>query len=94
MGDNGLFDFMGDTGQSSDKRYRFILFGVRRVLDGEVKIYSGKFIQIGFVTSYHHLPRNDSRVCESEQAAMDFLKLAFVEKVDAAMDVPTKASSR
>lgn len=94
MSENGLFDFIGETGQSENRRYRFILFGVRRVLDGDVKIFSEKFLQISYATAYHHLPRQDSRVFQSEADLLEFLKLAFVDKTDAAMDVPVKPSSR
>ena len=66
-------------------------FSQPRVLDGTVSVYSPNFIQVRFNTGYRALPAGDSRIFASEQAATDFLRLAFVErKFDAALAVPTK----
>ena len=66
-------------------------FSQPRVLDGTVSIFAPNFIQVRFNTSYRALPASDSRVFTSEQAALDFLRLAFVERnFEAALAIPTR----
>lgn len=66
-------------------------FSQPRVLDGTVSIFAPNFIQVRFNTSYRALPASDSRVFISEQAALDFLRLAFVERnFEAALAIPTR----
>lgn len=83
--------FGGDVEQSQDKGRPYnILFSVPRLLDGLVRVYGPKFI---LVQMEGPLARGASdMVFESEQNALDFLRLAFVEhKQEAAYAIPVKA---
>ena len=72
-------------------RYYSVAFSLRRTLDGEVRVYSPKFIQV-LMTGPSAWVGNGSDVFESEQAAIDFLRLALVEhKHEEATAVPRKA---
>ena len=82
------------SGVSANKKYRFVLLSIPRVLDGSVNIYSSKFIQVKYETAYQGLPHRDSRVFVSVDAVIEFLRLAFVErKFDEALDVQTKSAT-
>jgi hypothetical protein len=72
-------------------RYYSIGISQCRNLDGEIRVYGPKFIQVAFECRYHNLPQHDSRVFTSEADALKFLRLGFVEYSDQAMDVPVKA---
>jgi hypothetical protein len=62
-------------------------FSKPRVLDGTVAVYSPHFIQVRYQTSYRQMRASDSIVFRSEDAALTFLRLAFVElKFDEATD--------
>lgn len=64
------------------------------VLDGVVKVYGPKFIQIMYLTQYRDLPHKDSRVFTSEADAIDFLNNAFVRRdFEAALAIPTKVTA-
>jgi hypothetical protein len=71
-------------------RYYGIGISQCRNLDGEIRVYGPRFIQVAFECRYHNLPQRDSRVFTSEADAIEFLRLAFVEYSDDAMDVPVK----
>jgi hypothetical protein len=80
--------FGGDVEQSKDKRYYGVLFSVPRLLDGFVRVYSPKYILIE--TQGRLVPQN--AVYESEENALKFMRLAYVEhNTEAAYAVPTKA---
>ena len=81
--------FGGDVHQSGDKRSYFIGMSRPRLLSGEVRVYSGRFI---LVLMQGPLARGgEERVYASEQDAMSFLRLLLVEhKPDEALAVPVK----
>jgi hypothetical protein len=77
--------FGGDVVKSG--RYYEIGFSLRRTLDGSVRVYGPKFIQVAYGGSYGR----DSKVFDSEANAVEFLRLAFVKfDMAAADDVPVK----
>ena len=85
--------FGGDVHQSAEKKGRpyTILFSRPRYLDGLVTVYGPKFI---LINSQGGLALNDGAVFESEENALNFMRLAFVEetlKRDEAMEIPVKA---
>lgn len=67
-----------------------VLISQKENLDGIIFVYSDKFILINTTTSYRHLPAHDSRVFESMDNALDFLKKAFVDFSADALKIPTK----
>ena len=70
-------------------------FSIRRDLDGEIKVYSPKFILIKWQTAIRDLPPEESRVFESEGNALNFLDACFVNRdVEKAYAVPYKQSQR
>lgn len=78
--------FGGDVEKSG--RYYGILFAKPRTLDGLVRVYGPKFIM---VESQGPLGLGRS-IFESEEAAVDFIRLAFVElDREEAWKVPTRA---
>lgn len=83
--------FGGDVDQSSEKgRPYSILFSVPRLLDGLVRVYGPKFILVQMQGPLVHGATD--MVFESEQNALDFLRLAFVEhNQEAAYAIPVKA---
>ena len=82
--------FGGEVHQSADKRVYAIPMSRPRLLDGEVRVYSGRFI---LIVMYGPLALGgEQRVYASEKDAMNFLRLLLVEhKTDEALAVPTKA---
>ena len=81
-----------DSGESG--RYRYILFSKPAVLDGEIKVFGPKFIQVKYQTGIRDLPRGDSRVFSSERDALKFIEQAFVKfDADAALAVPARSRS-
>ena len=67
-----------------------VAFSAPRVLDGTVSVYAPKFINVHYITGYRALPHEDSVVFTSEEDAVNFLRLAFVEgKYDEALAIPT-----
>jgi hypothetical protein len=78
--------------ETSAGKYRSMTICKSSILDGEIKIYSPKFIQVKWQTAIRALPENGSRVFESESDTLAFLKAAFVDYDGNAADaVPTKA---
>jgi hypothetical protein len=74
-----------------DGKYYGILFSKPAVLDGLVKVYGPKFIQISYATQYRAMPSRGNRVFENEHDAIDFLRKAFVSHdFDGALAIPTK----
>jgi hypothetical protein len=74
-----------------DGNHYSVLFSTPRVLDGVVKVYGSKFIQIVYTTGYRALPHQGNAVFENETNALDFLNKAFVLlDFDAALTIPTK----
>ena len=59
--------------------YYSILFSTPRNLDGGISVYGEKFIEVKFVTRYHHLPHNGRFVFTSVQDVLDFIKAGFVD---------------
>ena len=79
-----------DSGESG--RYRYILFSKPAVLDGEIKVFGPKFIQVKYQTGIRDLPQRDSRVFSSERDALKFIEQAFVKfDADAALAVPARS---
>jgi hypothetical protein len=76
-------------------KYYSVLFCMPRDLDGEVRVYGPKFIQIRYTTRFGSLPHVDNRVFETEQKAINFLDLAFVKfDFNSALSVPIKESKQ
>lgn len=72
-------------------KFRSLCFAKARMLDGEVRVYSPKFIQVKWQTAIRALPERASRVFTSEEDTKTFLRAAFVDyDFDAAYSVPTK----
>ena len=81
--------FGGDVDQTTGKgRPYSVLMSI--LLDGQVLVYGPKFI---LITMQGRLARYGTGfVYESEQHALDFLRLMLVEhKADEALAIPTKA---
>jgi hypothetical protein len=85
-----LDHIFGASGLSDDKKYYYTTLSIARNMDGEVKVYSPKFIQIKWQTRYHILPQSGSLIFDSVDNVLAFLRLAFVEFDEAANYVPTK----
>lgn len=80
--------FGGDVYQN--QRHYGVLMSIPRVLDGEIRVYGPKFIQVRLQGPMASI--GSDFVYESEQNALDFLRLYLVEhNRDAALAVPTKA---
>jgi len=90
--DNNLAGvYGGDVTLAASKRYYGILIDRPRNMDGIVKVFSPKFIQVIYQTRYLSLPTSDSRVFTSERDAINFLKFAFVDlDFDKALAITTK----
>jgi len=88
--DNELANpFGGDVDQSSDKRHYGVLMSIPRLLDGQVRVYSPKFIFIGLAGPLSN--HGSQFVYDSEQRALDFLRLYLVEhKIEEAMAIPQR----
>ncbi len=68
-----------------------ISFCTARTLDGSVKYYGPKFVQVKFQTAYRALPQNGSYVYTSVEDALRFIEEAFVNfNYDAALEISTK----
>ena len=91
--DNDLANpFGGDVDQTTGKgRPYSVLMSVPRYLDGQVLVYGPKFILINMDGP---LARHGTGfVYESEQHALDFLRLMLVEHdSEKALAIPTKAA--
>ena len=60
-------------------------------VDGVVRVFGPRFIQVKYQTSFRDLPRRDSRVFLSEADAANFLELAFVRlRFEDALNIKTK----
>ena len=91
ISNNNLDAVYSGSGLSQDKKYRYVLISRPRYLDGEIKIYGPKFIQVQYQTALRSLPHNDSRIFQSADNCLEFLRLAFVEhRFKDALGVPTK----
>lgn len=84
--DSGLTNpFGGEV--YSDKQHYTVLFSRPATLDGAVKVYSDKFIQVLWAAGSHR----EGRVFETPENAKDFIKYAFVEYNSELRDaIPTK----
>lgn len=90
LSEQGLSEVYGSDPISQGK-FISIPFCKARTIDGEVRLYSAKFVYVGFQTAYRNLPRRDNLVFTSVEDAFEFIRLAFVEHDDeAAYRVPTK----
>jgi hypothetical protein len=67
----------GGEAHQQDKYYS-IGFSKAAILDGEIRLYSEKFIQISWQTAIRDLPLKDSLVFETIEHAEKFIELAFV----------------
>jgi hypothetical protein len=50
-----------------------------RVLDGSISVYSPTFILVSWQSANRSMPHTGERLFTSEQHAIDFIRLAFVE---------------
>jgi len=82
----------GDVTRDEKKQGKpyVIVFSVPVNLDGCITVYGKKFIQIAWQTRYSCVPSRGNLVFESEENATNFLRLAFIEFDDKAMEIPTK----
>lgn len=62
---------------TKNKTFYSVTFCRARSVDGEVRIYGPKFIQIRFITAIKTLPHKVSEVFRDPQLAKDFLKECF-----------------
>lgn len=91
LADNGLCNVLGgENGYGPGKKYRFILFDKPATLDGEVRVYGPKFIQILSVG-----PLGDGegnlQVFESVEHALAYMKARWVDFDHKAADkIPRK----
>lgn len=68
-----------------------LAFSQPRHLDGTVQVFSPNFIAVRYITGIRALPHEDSRVFLSEADAINFLRMAFVEReFEVALAIPTK----
>lgn len=82
----------GDVALDRSRQFYNVLFSYPGNLDGVVKVYSPRFIQVKYQTRYLDLPNQDSRIFTSEKNALDFLKAAFVDlDFEKALAIPAKA---
>ena len=89
-GANGLNEVYGII-EANVGKYRSLTICKARILDGEIKIYSPKFIQVKWQTAIRALPERDSKVFTSAEHTIAFLKAAFIDHdYKAAEEVPTK----
>ena len=76
--EKGLNEVYGiNTGIADIKKYRYATFCRARVLDGEVKVFGTKFIQIKWETANRSLPQRGSEVFRSIDEAKEFIKKTF-----------------
>lgn len=68
-----------DRGYSQDKKYRTLLFCRPANLDGEIRVYSPKWILVSWQTRYHNLPHKGQEKFTSVKETIDFLHRAFVK---------------
>lgn len=86
--------FGGTVTRSGDKRHYKVDFSLPANLDGLVRVFSPTYIMV--ITAGRLAPNgDDSRIFDSLDIALDFLRLAFVEfKRNEAEMLPTKAPSK
>lgn len=76
--EKGLNEVYGiNTGIADTKKYRYATFCRARTLDGEVKVFGKKFIQIKWETANRSLPQRGSEVFRSFEEAKEFLEKTF-----------------
>jgi len=86
----------GDYGKLTEnkKTYYALGFSKPRILDGFIKIYAPKFVQVKFQTRYNALPHRASYVYNSLDEALQFIYLAFVKyEYETALAVPTRPTT-
>lgn len=68
-----------------------ISFCKARILDGVVRYFGDKFVQVTWQTGIRSMPQHGNAVFTSAEAALEFIRLAFVEyDTDAAFAIPQK----
>ena len=68
-----------------------ISFCKARILDGSVRYFGDKFVQVTWQTAIRAMPQNGNAVFTSAENALEFIRLAFVEfDADAAFAIPQK----
>lgn len=85
----------GDYGKYGAGRgsYYAVGFSLPRTLDGMIKIYSTKFMQVKFQTMFHALPHRASFIYKSLDEALQFVNLAFVRhEYEVALAIPKMES--
>lgn len=93
INENNLAQVLGgDVTQDDNRKGKpyVIMFSKLRNLDGVVTVFSEKFIHVKYRTRYGNVPQDGSYVFESEENVVKFLRLAFIELDDKAMEVPMK----
>jgi hypothetical protein len=83
----------GDVKQDTERKGKpyIVGFSTRRFVDGEVSVFSPNFIHVKYETGIRELPHRDNIVFGSENKALDFIRLAFVEsKFEEALKVQRK----
>lgn len=71
--------YAGDTGLSEDKKYRYVTICRARNLDGEIRVYTPKYILLKFETRYQNCPHKETVKFNSVEETIDFLRSVFVE---------------
>jgi hypothetical protein len=81
----------GDVRQGAGKGKPYnVGFSRARVLDGEISVYSEKFIQVRWQTAYRDMPHTGSLVFLSEKDAQEFLTALADLDFQRALAVPTR----
>lgn len=88
---NGLCNvYGGDNGYGPGKKYRYVLFDKPATLDGEVRVYGPKFIQVLSAGPLGDGEGND-QVFESVENTIEYIKARWVDlDSEAAAAVPRK----
>lgn len=97
IGDNDLAQVYGCITSAVEGKYKGAVicytatFCKARILDGEVKVYNDKKIEVTYQTGIRDLPRHGKHVFDSKERAIEFLQKAFVERdTEAALAIPEK----
>lgn len=93
VNENSLAEVLGgDVNQDDNRKGKpyVIVFSKRANLDGVITVFGEKFIHVKYRSRYGNVPHDGCHVFESEDNIREFLRLAFVEFSDKAMEVPMK----
>ena len=84
--DLGLDDSYGIT-ETEHGKYAALTFCKARILDGEVRVYGPKFTYIKWITGIRNLPHEGKIVIRDFEKVAEFLKMAFVDFNEEALDL-------